>query len=278
MYHSISDEPENGVHPYYRLNTSPKRFTQQMKFLSDNNYHVLSLSEAANLLNQPINQLPNQPIPQSSPHPINGSPNQPVNFIVITFDDGFRDFLEYAWPVLSDFRQTATVFLPTDFIGANRRSFNNRECLIWPEVRELYSQGVSFGSHTASHPKLYGFPWKDVQREMRESRLQIEDELHAPATCFSYPYAFPREDREFVQHFAKELVDQGYRTAVTTIVGRAGRRSEPLRLERLPINDSDDQGLFEAKLAGAYDWVACPQFLARRLKSSLRIVRPANTE
>ena len=260
MYHSISNDPEDGVLPYYRVNTSPIRFAQQMKFLSDNKYHVIPLTEAISLLNQPIYHLP----------------DQPPKYVVLTFDDGFHDFLKHAWPVLKQFEQTATVFLPTAFIGTTRKSFKRRECLTWLEVRELHRQGVLFGSHTASHPKLYGMKWKEIQRELLESRLAIEDALQAPTTCFAYPYAFPQEDRQFVQRFAKELVDQGYRSAVATVIGRAGPKSDPLRLERLPVNDSDDESLFKAKVAGAYDWIAHPQAFARSVKSRLGGMRLAN--
>jgi hypothetical protein len=49
MYHSISDEPEHG-HPYFWINTSPARFAEHMKFLQDNGYKVISLSEAVELI------------------------------------------------------------------------------------------------------------------------------------------------------------------------------------------------------------------------------------
>jgi peptidoglycan/xylan/chitin deacetylase (PgdA/CDA1 family) len=230
-----------------------------MRFLSDNGYQVISLTDAVNLLNQPIKHLP----------------DSPSAYVVLTFDDGFHDFLKHAWPVLKPYHWTATVYLPTAFIGTIRKSFKGRECLTWPEVRELHQQGVLFGSHTASHPQLFSMKWKEIQRELLESRLAIENALQAPAHCFAYPYAFPQEDKQFVQRFAKELVDQGYRCAVTTVIGRAGPKSHPLHLERLPVNGADDESLFKAKLAGAYDWVVHPQAFARRLKSRLSAMRPA---
>jgi peptidoglycan/xylan/chitin deacetylase (PgdA/CDA1 family) len=258
MYHSISNDPEDGVRPYYRVNTSPIRFAQHMRLLSDYNYRVIPLNEAVRLLNPPINHLPDQP-----------------RYVVLTFDDGYEDFLAHAWPVLKPHNWTAAVFLPTAFIGTIRKSFKGRECLTWPEVRELHQQGVLFGSHTASHPKLFSMKWKEIQRELRESRLAIEDALQTPTASFSYPYAFPQEDKPFVQRFATELSDQGYRCAVTTVIGRAGPQSHPLRLERLPVNGADDESLFRAKLAGAYDWVAHPQAFTRSLKSRLSAMRPA---
>lgn len=246
MYHSISDEPESG-HPYFWLNTSPERFAEQMQFLKDNDYTVLSLTDAVNLL-QTASKMPTD------------------RYVVLTFDDGFHDFLEHGWPILARFGFPATIFLPTDFIGADRQSFNGRACLTWSEVRELNGRGVSFGSHSVSHSKLHGLPWEAIRRELLDSRMRLEDELQTPALSFAFPYAFPQEDQIFVRHFRQELIDQGYLTAVTTIIGRAQQGSDPLCLKRLPVNGDDDQPLLSAKLSGAYDWLAGAQAILRRTK------------
>lgn len=249
MYHSISEDPEIGVPNYYRVVTSPVRFREHMRWLSKNRYAVLGLSEALRLLGTQTADL--------------------RHCVVLTFDDGFHDFLNNAWPVLKEYNHTATVFLPTDFIGAKPNSFKGRRCLTWSEARELQFHGISFGSHTASHPKLYRIQWDDVQRELLVSRRQIENELQISVTSFSYPYAFPQEDRHFVRRFLNELRDQGYRNAVTTSIGRAGLESDPLCLQRLPINDSDDLQFFKAKITGAYDWMAQMQALFRGAKFRL---------
>jgi hypothetical protein len=257
MYHSISARAENGVHPYYRLNTSPTRFAQHMKYLSDNDYQVISLPEAADLLSKPINHLR----------------NQPLKYVVLTFDDGYQDFMTNARPILRKYGQTATVFLPTAYIGKNRKSFKGRKCLTWSEVCELQNYRVSFGSHTVSHATLYGLSWEKIQGELLNSRLNLEDELQKPMRIFSYPFAFPQEDHGFVQRFKKELIKQGYQTAVTTAIGCARQGNDPLCLKRIPINQGDDQKLFEAKIDGAYDWMADVQYLVRRLKFALSRVK-----
>jgi hypothetical protein len=248
MYHSISDDSETGVAHYYRVATSPKRFSEQMRWLHDQGYAVTSFP---NLL---------QRIKAGS-HPSD-------RCVVLTFDDGFRDFLTNAWPVLESFGYTASVFLPTAFIGVNRKFFKGRECLTWSEVRDLHNSGISFGSHTVSHPILNGMEWKAVQRELHDSRIQIEDQLQAPVVNFAYPYAFPQENHNFVQQFKQELENQGYLSAVTTVIGCARPGSDPLCLERLPVNNSDDIQFFEAKLTGAYDWMANSQSLMRFVKSN----------
>ena len=60
------------------------------------------------------------------------------------------------------------------------------------------------------------------------------------------------------------------KNGVCTIVGRANRNSEPLFLERLPVNSCDDRALFNAKLAGAYDWISTSQYLAKMVKARFR--------
>jgi hypothetical protein len=112
--------------------------------------------------------------------------------------------------------------------------------------------------------------WKDIHRELKSSRKKIQDELNSPVNSFAYPYAFPQEDPSFVEDFRKQLVDTGYRVAVTTVVGSATKQSDPLCLSRLPFNECDDKKLFESKLAGDYDWMARLQSTFRRLKSLIK--------
>jgi peptidoglycan/xylan/chitin deacetylase (PgdA/CDA1 family) len=250
MYHSISDDPEPGVLGYYRIATPPDRFREQMGWLHEQGYAVLNLAEALRRLEAKALDLD--------------------RCVVLTFDDGYLDFKTHAWPILAEFGFTATMFLPTAFIGNGRKSFNGRECLTWTEVRELQGYGVSFGSHTVSHSVLYDLPWRKVRGELLDSRLRLEDELQAPVHEFAYPYAFPQEDRGFVARFKLELRDQGYRAAVTTMIGQARRGGDSLCLKRLLINGCDDKRLFMAKLAGTYDWMAEVQRSARRLKFLVR--------
>ncbi len=250
MYHSISDDPEKGIPHYYRLTTSPARFREQMQLIRDCGYTVISLSDA-------VLKLKSTNLTQE-------------RFAVLTFDDGYRDFYTDAWPVLKDFGYPATVFLATDFIGETPKVFKNRECMTWTEVRELRDNGISFGSHTMSHPVLYGLPWSSIRTELKESRRQIENKLQSPAEWFCYPYAFPQEDKSFVHHFQKELLNQGYTGMVTTVIGSAGKNTDSVCLPRLPVNGSDDDKLFKAQLAGAYDWMTYPQTFARKIKSKFR--------
>jgi peptidoglycan/xylan/chitin deacetylase (PgdA/CDA1 family) len=246
MYHSVSDDPETGVSPYYRLATSPTRFREQMRFLQEGGYQTVDVTEAVRRIKD--NTIDDRPL------------------VAITFDDGFRDFATDAWPILQEFGFSATMFLPTSFIGRSRKTFKGRDCLTWSEVRTLRDAGASFGSHTSTHPKLHGLTWTGISRELADSRATIGDELQERIHSFSFPYAFPQEDEAFVTRFKATLVDKGYLDGVTTIIGRAGLGSDPLCLERLPVNQADDRELFSTKLAGAYDWLGTVQLALRRAR------------
>lgn len=254
MYHSISDDSENGIHPYYRINTSPKIFAEHMKYLYENEYTVINLSDAVRL----IESASNPPIPPS-PYP-------PTKYVVLTFDDGYKDFLEQAFPIVKRYGFPAMVFLPTKFIDNKGSGLRGKEHLNWNEVGILHGEGVIFGSHTMTHPQLQYLGRDEIQTEVRKSKEIIEDKVGAAVESFSYPYAFPEQDRAFTASFRTLLMDAGYKTGVSTRIGTVNRREDTFSLKRIPINLEDDIPLFEAKLEGAYDWFYTFQYGVKIIK------------
>jgi peptidoglycan/xylan/chitin deacetylase (PgdA/CDA1 family) len=250
MYHSISDDPEPGVRSYYRVCTSPQRFREQMQWLKDNGYQGVTLSAGLAWQNQ------------------SGSPgvNSELRPAALTFDDGFRDFYTHAFPALQQQKFLATMYLPTAFIGGERQSFKSRGCLTWAEAKELHRSGIEFGSHTVHHPELIDMAWPDIQSEIADSKAQIENQLGAPVKAFAYPYAFPQTRRDFMNRFRDLLTTSGYETCVTTQVGLHRPGGDPLQIKRLPVNSDDDDKLFQAKVAGGYDWLANGQLAVKALK------------
>jgi peptidoglycan/xylan/chitin deacetylase (PgdA/CDA1 family) len=138
--------------------------------------------------------------------------------------------------------------------------------MTWKDVRELQQQGISFGSHTVTHPQLHDLKADRIREEIGRSRQTIEEKTGCAVDTFAYPYAFPQTDKPFKAMLREILRECGYRYGVCTRIGRAGRGSEPLFLERLPANGADDAGLLGAKLTGAYDWVGGMQSLAKRIR------------
>jgi peptidoglycan/xylan/chitin deacetylase (PgdA/CDA1 family) len=278
MYHSINDALETGVTPYYRTVTSPSVFSEQMSYLSANGYRGVDLSTGLAWLNS---ETRNPELGTQNSRPETRNPK----LVVLTFDDGFRDFHTAAFPVLQKHGFTTTMFLSTAFIGETHRSFSPRvqskpktqnskfkidlECLTWNEIREMQKAGIEFGSHTVSHPKLYELDFAEIESELRNSKLEIEERLGVSCPTFAYPYAFPGTDADFTKRFHETLKSCGYSCCVTTEVGRVGRTDNFYRLKRLPVNSLDDTALLQAKLDGAYDWLAMPQTMVKKFKSSV---------
>src|ERR1700730_15256219 len=124
MYHNVSEPQENHLHPYFRTTTSPQIFAEQMNYLHVNGYVTVGIGEAVRRLK-------------------NGwSASAPC--VAITFDDGYRDLYRQAFPILNRYGFSATVFVPTAYIGEQPVQFRGKECLTWGEIRELREAGVRF--------------------------------------------------------------------------------------------------------------------------------------
>jgi len=249
MYHSISQIIED-VHPYYQTSTAPDVFNRHLRYLKENNYNVLRLAKAAEMLTD------NQAFPKKN--------------VVITFDDGFRDFYTDAVPILDAYGFTATVFLPTAFITHDRCEFKGASCLTWDEVRQLLKRGFTFGSHTVTHPVLSELNKHEVEHEIRFSKAVIENKTGQAVDLFSYPYAFPDNQNCFSEFLSNTLIKCGYKVGVTTRIGNAHKDDMPFKLKRIPISTHDDLKLFKAKLAGAYNWLLTPQRIYKMLKPLFR--------
>lgn len=243
MYHSVSEPDVRFSHPYFQTGISSRVFEEQMKFLDENEYYSIDLSELPDAIEK------------------NTGGRRPV---VITFDDGYKDFMFNALPIMEKYLFNATVFLPTGMMGSKSSMFGGKELLDWSDVRELRKQKVTFGSHSVNHRILKILPFKEMEAELRGSKNEIESRLGETVDAFSYPYAFPEGNEDYLGEYFGILDRCGYRFAVTTVIGKVGKGDNPLALKRLPVNEYDDTTLFKAKLEGAYDWMHVPQYLRKK--------------
>lgn len=260
MYHSISHDDERGVHPYFRVATTPEVFARHMDFLENEGYRVIGLEAAIELLRQGSGVE-------------NSGESKPV---VITFDDGFLDFYTEAFPILARHGFIATVYLPTSFIDSGDKISTGKLFLSWSQVNELVKEGVNFGSHTVSHKYLDLIHRTDVERELRQSRDIIEQRTGKPVRTFSFPYGFPEHNKDFVTFLHDTLQSCGYIGAVTTSIGTAKPANDSFFLRRIPINMDDDAALLRAKLNGSYDWLHAAQYLVKSVKGILGIRKKRN--
>jgi peptidoglycan/xylan/chitin deacetylase (PgdA/CDA1 family) len=252
MYHSISDNLFAKSHRYYQINTSPNVFAGQMRWLRRNGYRTLDLTEMLEAMQAGLKL---------------------SKTVVITFDDGYQDFYTDALPVMKQCGFTATIFLATDRIQDSSVRVEGADYLTWREVRELHSEGIRFGSHTVTHPDLRSLGPEQIDYELGYSKETIEQKLGAAVKSFSYPFAFPEEDRDFTRYLVDALENHGFENGVSTIIGRARLGNNCFNLPRLPVNSWDDAALLRAKLEGGYDWLHWPQWAHKFLSHNMSLMQ-----
>ena len=125
----------------------------------------------------------------------------PGRYVAVTFDDGSKDIIGHAYPILQKYKAPATVFVITNFIARElffpwdlRKSQNKimilrdeDKSMSWEELFLLSQNGWEIGSHTMSHPHLTEIPADEAQVEIAESKRIIEKTLGVNVTSFCYP-------------------------------------------------------------------------------------------
>ena len=172
MYHSVDKECSDA---YRRWTMSPANFGRQMKLLAENEYRPVSVSELVGQLN--------------------AGGTIPPKTVAITFDDGLRDFLTGAMPVLQHYRFPATLYVVSGCVGATGRWLaplgeGSRAMLNWEELRSLALDGIEIGAHTHSHPQLDLLRADTAFAEIRNSKTELERGLGQCVQSFAYPHGY----------------------------------------------------------------------------------------
>jgi peptidoglycan/xylan/chitin deacetylase (PgdA/CDA1 family) len=167
--------------------------------------------------------------------------------VVVTFDDGYRDFADAVVPLLVKHRVPAHLYLATGGLDGGPAA------LTWSQLRDAVDTGfVTVGSHTHGHADLSKATEAEADTEMRRSRDLIEDRLGTNCWHFAYPWCVASVQAERV---ARRLFRSAALPAWKT--NRAGR-IDPYRLGRVPILRSDGRFFFRLKVRGQLDteaWV-----------------------
>jgi peptidoglycan/xylan/chitin deacetylase (PgdA/CDA1 family)/2-polyprenyl-3-methyl-5-hydroxy-6-metoxy-1,4-benzoquinol methylase len=225
MYHRVASSGAAAMSAY---RVAPEKFEEQLGYLRDAGYYSVGLEDwrAASVNRRPF----------------------PGKAVLITFDDGYRDFLTQAWPLLKRYGFSATVFLVVDEIGKSNswdRAFGEEVPLLgWPEIRQLRSEGVEFGSHSATHRPLTGLSVTEVVRECARSRAVLERELKTPIRAFAYPYG---DVDPVVRHLIGAC---GYVFGLSCEAGLSGFQDPLLMLPRIEVPGSGDIQDFIGRLDG----------------------------
>lgn len=167
--------------------------------------------------------------------------------VVITFDDGFADLHEAAWPILADHDLPFTVYLATSFMGGRMQWEGSTSAsppapaLTWSQAAALAAdERCTIGNHTHTHVP----PARLSPTELDMATTAIEQRLGVTPRHFTYPWGQP------VTPMEPELRAR-FRSATTGELGRNRPGVDFARLRRIPVRGSDPIEYFRAKVTGS---------------------------
>lgn len=169
-YHAVSERWDAD------LSVTPSQFEAQISCLLGRGYRGATFSEA-----------------------VTKRAGEPT--VAVTFDDGFRSVVEHAFPILAHYGIPATMFVVTDFVGADAPlawsgidhwiespSASELKSVSWDDLSQLAAAGWEIGSHTCTHPHLTHCEDDELVRELRDSKRRCERDLGIVCRSLAYPY------------------------------------------------------------------------------------------
>jgi peptidoglycan/xylan/chitin deacetylase (PgdA/CDA1 family) len=241
MYHKVNDIPENPT-------TVPiGRFEEQLAQLSELGYRPVDLDAVLD-------------------HYTLGTP-LPDKALLISFDDGYRDTLENALPLLQRYGFRAVIFVPVAYMEDDtplphetrliERGTRN-PTLDWGLMRELDASGVRVESHGIAHRPLAEVSLDEAVREIAVSKLKLEEQLGRPVRAYAYVKG---SEAHFHPVHESILKQAGYEIGFTTISRSNSPYTNPFRLGRYNVEPYPSR-TFELVLAGACDLISLKDTVA----------------
>jgi peptidoglycan/xylan/chitin deacetylase (PgdA/CDA1 family) len=208
LYHHVGPV-RPGTYP--TLTVTPSVFAEQMMWLRRHGYQSIRLSDWPD-------RLPEKPL-------------------LITFDDGYADIVDHAFPILEENHFTATVFLVTSCIGGlnewdRETSYSLLPLMTRPDIESWSQRGIDFGSHSRTHPSLIAVTDDILRAEIEGSWEDLCRLLPHPACAFSYPYG---DFNDAVAAVARKT----YRFSFTIEGGNNTLSADRSRLRRAWVKPSD---------------------------------------
>jgi peptidoglycan/xylan/chitin deacetylase (PgdA/CDA1 family) len=201
-YHKIGPPPEGGWESWYYV--SGEMFAEHLRLLKARGYEAIDITAFYRGLDEPS--------------------TLPAKSTLITFDDGYRNNLTVALPVMKQLRVPGVIFVPTQYIGGINGWDTDNEPLEricdWDELLELERGGVAVESHSVSHPSFSLLTPAQQEDELRRSKETLEAGLGRAVGFLGYPYGDAGTDAAFSEAALHRI---GYRAACLYRAGLGSR-------------------------------------------------------
>ena len=226
LYHSVSPDCDPR---FAEWNVTPEKFSEQMAYLADNGYQALT-----------VRDLVEQVFERQAPI----SPRT----VVITFDDGFADFHEYAWPLLDRHGLTATIYIATGYVGGTSEWLAHdgeadRPMMTWDQVKEIDRAGIECAAHGHRHLQLDTVSASVAAEDMERSKAALEQVI-GPVASFAYPHGY------YTRRLQRQVADAGFSSACAVRDALSSSVDDPDALARLVIRGETGIDDFASLVAG----------------------------
>jgi peptidoglycan/xylan/chitin deacetylase (PgdA/CDA1 family) len=188
------------------------------------------------------------------------------HYAVVTFDDGYRNILTNALPLLKAKGIPSTIFIVPGMLGLcpelrdkSTHSVEDRMVMSMEELQEIASDLVTVGSHSLTHPFLPRLTAKEARCELSESRRLLETILQKPVRLFCFPYGACNEELFCLCHEA------GYERVFTALPQWKISNASEFVTGRVRVDPTDWRLEFRLKLLGAYRWLPMAVEMKRRI-------------
>ena len=226
MYHMVREHIKGAK--FNKLRVTPAEFEKQVAWMKADGFHFVTMQELQANWGK-----------------------HPEKTVAITFDDGYLDNLEHAFPILEKYQAKATIYVVVDrhdrdWSTYKKAHHNSGELAREPklsdvQVKQLAHSGlVEIASHTLTHANLDKLDDTQCFMELSESKQKLEELTAQPVTSFAYPFGI------YSQRDVKIAKQVGYLNAVTTKEGIDGLNPDFLQLQRIKISGKDS--MFAVKL------------------------------
>ncbi|MCB0994830.1 MAG: polysaccharide deacetylase family protein [Acidimicrobiales bacterium] len=239
-YHAVRETPLPGLDPF---SLTPAGFEAHLDLLVERGWRTQRVTDFVR-------------------DHVRGSAPIPERTILITFDDGYADFVEVAVPMLVERGLDATLFVTTSTVGTTPRFLDpvpsdGTIMASWEQLRTIDAATIELGAHGHVHADLDVLTPAEAAADIQRSRALLEEGLDRPVTSFAYP-------RGYHGGSVRRLVDEaGFVAgcAVRNLVSHAG--DDPLALARILVRNDHDTTWLASLLDGDGPDSATPRELIR---------------
>jgi len=228
MYHSVSDTN-------WKFSLTEKELRSQLRQIASEGFKFIGPGNFQNYLDD-INSLK-------------------TDSVLVTFDDGYKDFIDNALPVLKEFDIESLLFIHTSRKSNNLG--NNFVLLNNDEISECIKQGVMIGNHTRTHPDLKTLARSELENEILGAQKDMMELFKERPMFFAYPGG------KFNDEVVGTVKITDFAGAFTVNSGLIGRNFDRYRLKRIGMYKSMSKIEIKARLSVAGNIY---EYIRRKLK------------